>query len=88
MRILQNNKCTLVKSRKYNNLVIGFQLIFVYEGSSMRTFLIVVISLILMFSISYVIFNYLDNPLGGILVGISNGIIIVAAIHLKDKLLK
>ncbi|MEB6332299.1 hypothetical protein MXL20_04735 [Staphylococcus pseudoxylosus] len=54
----------------------------------MRTFLIVVISLILMFSISYVIFNYLDNPLGGILVGISNGIIIVAAIHLKDKLLK
>lgn len=54
----------------------------------MKTFLIVVVSLILMFSISYVIFNYLDNTLGGILIGISNGIIIVAAIHLKDKLLK
>lgn len=88
MRILQNNKYTLVKSRKDNNLVIVFQLIFVYERRFMKTFLIVVVSLILMFSISYVIFNYLDNTLGGILVGISNGIIIVAAIHLKDKLLK
>lgn len=76
MRILQNNKYTLVKSRKYNNLVIVFQLIFVYERRFMKTFLIVVVSLILMFSISYVIFNYLDNTLGGILVGISNELLL------------
>ena len=54
----------------------------------MRIFFIVVVALMLMLSISYAIFNYLDNTLGGILVGISNGIIIVAAIHLKGKLLK
>ncbi|MDW8564392.1 hypothetical protein [Staphylococcus shinii] len=54
----------------------------------MRTFLIVVVALILMFTISFCIFNYLDNTLGSILVGISNGLIIVVAMQLKDKLLK
>ncbi|MEC5302208.1 MULTISPECIES: hypothetical protein [Staphylococcus] len=54
----------------------------------MRTFLIVVVALILMFTISFCIFNYLDNTLGSILAGISNGLIIVVAMQLKDKLLK
>ncbi len=70
------------------NLVIGFYQNFVYERRFMRTFLIVVVALILMFTISFCIFNYLDNTLGSILVGISNGLIIVVAMQLKDKLLK
>lgn len=48
----------------------------------MRTFLIIITALILSLVISFLIFKFLDNTLGNILVSLANGMIVIVSIYL------